>query len=88
VAEARKDYALSRALTSIEQEVSTLLRSIEDANMIAGSEAYDAALVFYNAVKGASKGNIPGSQAIYDDLSQRFPRGGVKKAAKPAQQPA
>jgi hypothetical protein len=86
VPEARKDYELSRALTIIEQEIGTLLRSIEDVNMVAGSEAYDAALVFYTAIKGSVKSNAPGSQAIYNDLSHRFPKGGYKKPAKPAEQ--
>jgi hypothetical protein len=84
VAEARKDYILARDLNSIYQQMVTVLRSIEDTMMIAGSEAYDASLIFYSAVKGATKSNAPGAQAIYTDLKQRFPKGGVKKAVEPA----
>jgi len=40
--------------------------------MVAGSEAYNAALVFYNSAKGASRVNVPGSEAVYNDLQQRF----------------
>jgi hypothetical protein len=40
--------------------------------MVAGSEAYNAALVFYNSVKGASRVNVPGSEAVYNNLQQRF----------------
>ena len=40
--------------------------------MMAGSEAYNAALVFYNSAKGASRVNVPGSEAVYSDLQQRF----------------
>ena len=76
--EAKKDYELAKTLYSIYQQVNTLLTAIEDTEMVAGGEAYEAALVFYHAVKGASRSNVAGSQAIYDDLSQRFP--GHRKA--------
>ena len=46
--------------------------------MMAGAEAYDAALIFHASVKGASRTNTPGSEAIYEDLVQRFPRGSRK----------
>ncbi|WP_461787763.1 hypothetical protein [Pedobacter sp.] len=71
--EAKKDYELAAGLQAIRQRVSLLLRAIEDAEMVAGSEAYDAALIFYNSVKGAARSNIAGSQAIADDLKVRFP---------------
>ncbi len=72
IAEAKKDYALSQDLNTILKHVSTLQRAIEDTTMVAGSEAYNAALVFYNSVKGASRVNVPGSEAVYNDLQQRF----------------
>ncbi|WP_097130802.1 hypothetical protein [Pedobacter xixiisoli] len=71
--EAQKDYELAAGLQVIKQRVSALLRAIEDAEMVAGSEAYDAALIFYNSVKGAARSNIGGSQAIENDLKNRFP---------------
>jgi hypothetical protein len=76
--EAKKDYDLAAALYGIFQQLNTLTTAVEDTGMVAGSEAYEAALVFYHSVKGASRSNVPGSQAIYDDLSQRFP--GQRKA--------
>lgn len=72
IAEAKKDFVLSQELNNILQQVSTLQRAIEDTTMVAGSEAYNAALVFYNSVKGASRVNVPGSEAVYNDLQQRF----------------
>ena len=72
MAEAKKDYALSQDLNTILKIVSTLERALEDTTMVAGSEAYNAALVFYNSVKGASRVNVPGSEAVYNDLQQRF----------------
>ncbi|MBV5284143.1 MAG: hypothetical protein JZU53_17110 [Paludibacter sp.] len=72
IPEAKKDFALSQDLNSVLKQVSTLQRAIEDTMMVAGSEAYNAALVFYNSVKGASRVNVPGSEAVYSDLQQRF----------------
>ncbi len=73
VPEADKDFQLSRDLYEILQAIRPLVRAIEDAMMISGSEAYEASLMFYSAIKSASRGNIPGSEAIYDDLQKRFP---------------
>ena len=74
--EAKKDLKLAQDLSTILKQVSTLNRAVEDTLMVAGSEAYDAALVFYNSVKGASRVNVAGSEAVFNDLQKRF-------AAKP-----
>lgn len=74
LSEAEKDFELTQNLMSIEQELLTLLRFVEDVMMVAGSEAYEGALIFYNSVKGASRSDVPGAQAVYDELSSRFPR--------------
>ncbi len=70
--EANKDLKLSKDLNNILKQVSTLQRAIEDIAMVAGSEAYDAALVFYASVKGASRVNVPGSQSVFEDLQKRY----------------
>ena len=80
--EAKKDYALSRDVYTILQQVNTLQRALEDVMMVAGSEAYDAALIYYNSIKAASRGNVPGSEAIYNDLQQRFALKPKKAVAK------
>ena len=80
--EAQKDYALSRDLYSVLQQVDVLKRSVEDAMMVVGSEAYDAALIYYNSIKAASRGNVPGAEAIYNDLQQRFAMKPKKAVAK------
>ena len=82
IPEAVKDYTLAADLKQLSHELATLSQAIEDNMMIAGAEAYDAALIFHAAVKGASRSNTPGSKAIYDDLVARFPHGG-RKAEKP-----
>jgi hypothetical protein len=40
--------------------------------MTSGSEAYQAALVFYNSVKMAARQDIPGAKAVYEELRKRF----------------
>ena len=82
LAEAKKDFALTHDLYSILQQINTLQRAVEDTMMVAGSEAYDAALIFYKSVKGASRVNVPGSEAIYNDLQQRFAVKPQKTAVK------
>ncbi|MDR2407392.1 MAG: hypothetical protein LBE13_04675 [Bacteroidales bacterium] len=56
-----------------------LVDNIEDTSMVAGSEAFQAALIFYNAVKSAAAQNIPGAKEAYNDLKTRFPRTKHKK---------
>jgi len=81
VAEAKKDLKLSKDLDNILKQISTLQRAVEDTAMIAGSEAYDASLVFYNSVKGASRVNVPGSQSVFEDLQKRY----IAKSKKQSQ---
>ena len=78
LAEAKKDNKLASDIYAFFQQLSTLLRAVEDTGMIAGSEAYEASLVIYHSIKGASRSNISGTQAIYDDLKQRFPGRGKR----------
>jgi hypothetical protein len=68
-----KDINLSEALLSVARPLRVLLEKIEDTAMLASSEAYLAALFFYQAVKTAAKMKVPGAQTIYDDLKKRFP---------------
>lgn len=78
LSEAKKDNELASHIYTIYQQLSTILRGIEDTGMVAGSEAYEAALIIYYSIKGASRSNVPGTQAMHDDLKQRFPRSGKR----------
>jgi len=46
--------------------------------MVAGSEAYYAALYYYSNVQQSAAVNIPGAKAIQEELKKRF----VVKSAK------
>jgi hypothetical protein len=45
---------------------------ISDTEMVAGSEAYQAALVFYNTVKLLASQDVPGARAVYEELKKFF----------------
>lgn len=78
--ELQQDVKAVTDLTPLRNEVEPLYQLVEDTLMLAGSEAYQAALVYYNGVKFAAAQNQPGAAAVYDDLKQRFP--GRPKAPK------
>lgn len=76
ITELKKDLQLSEDLTSVLQPITQLQEALDDTTMAAGSESYIAALAFYGSVKQAAKLNVPGTQAIYNDLKSRFEGGG------------
>ncbi len=57
-------------------EVLTLARQlcerIEDTKILAGSEAYNAARIFYQAVKSAAEAGVAGADTLSDQLGLRF----------------
>ncbi|MEI6062099.1 MAG: hypothetical protein WCR72_15460 [Bacteroidota bacterium] len=60
-------------LSPIAKLVQQLCDNITDTLTLSGSEAYIAALIYYNSVKQAAKNGIPGAKTIYEDLQKRFP---------------
>jgi hypothetical protein len=47
---------------------------LDDVVLLAGSEAYHAALTFYNYIKLLAAQDISGAKAVYEDLKKKFPR--------------
>ena len=76
------DLNALKILQLIDRKLTPLMEALHDSQALAGSEAYQAALLFYNSVKNAVKLKIPGAQSVYDDLAARFP--GTWAAAKAA----
>jgi hypothetical protein len=66
-------------LTSVIRPVELLHNNLNDTILLSGSEAYIAALGFYNSVKQAAKMNVPNAKGIYDDLKKRFEGQGKRK---------
>ncbi|MGL1889122.1 MAG: hypothetical protein OCD76_21595 [Reichenbachiella sp.] len=79
VQEMQKDFDIVSDLTPLLRAVDQLTANLSDTTMLAGSEAYLAALTYYNSVKMATKVNIPGAKAIYEDLRKRFEGQGKSK---------
>lgn len=73
VPELESDLNLAKAISPIINNLESLLASLKDTALLAGSEAYSAALVFYNTVKAAQKNNVVGAEVLYNELKQRFP---------------
>lgn len=76
-----KDMILISQLTQIERPLLGITEGISDTKLRAGSEAYSAALLFYQAVKLAAQMNIPGVKSIYEDLRERFPSRGAQRSS-------
>ena len=83
--EFEKDTIAAANIKKILNPFEQMIEKLGDTYLLAGSEAYMAALIFYNAVKGAAKAGVPGMKTIYDDLQSRFPGRG-KGAVVPATQ--
>ena len=83
MAELEKDVALVASLNRVLKPLNQLSEKIEDTSLQAGSEAYTASLVFYNAVKGAAKAGVPGMKSVYDDMQVRFPGRNKLSGANP-----
>lgn len=85
VAEFEKDFLLVEELKPLLDICEQLCSNIDDTSMLGGSEAYVAALMYYNSVKMAAKTGQASARPICDDLSMRFP--GFKHRALPVVTP-
>lgn len=67
-----KDEAVVSLLSPISNLALQLATDVDDTVMLAGSEALQAAMLYYGQVKEANSRGIPTARPIYEDLSQRF----------------
>jgi hypothetical protein len=72
VEEFKRDIDLTKALKSIMNVISPVEEKISDTFYAVGSEAFSAALTFYNSAKRASKSGVPGSDTIVAELHKRY----------------
>ena len=71
-----RDAAAVKGLAPVQQLLDGLALDADSTLMLAGSDAYAAALVIYNNIKFLAKNKQPGAQAAYDDLAKQFPGNG------------
>lgn len=76
-----KDMNAVESLRCFHAPLEQIVEGLNDTMLLAGSDAYAAALMFYNTVKTAKNSNIAKAGVIYDDLSARFPGRPSKAAA-------
>lgn len=67
-----RNFTLYNQLLKVLEPVQQLERMISDTMMVAGNLAYTDALDYYNSVKRAAKSNVPGAQAVSENLKTRF----------------
>ena len=78
VSELQIDLKAVGDLTSILHLLQPMCDNVNDTGMLSGSEAYIAALTYYNSVKHAAKMSVPSAKGIYEDLKKRFEGQGVQ----------
>ena len=71
-AEMKIDIEAVDDLNNIYRPIKQLLERLDDSILLSGSEAYVAALAYYNSVKVGAKMNVPDAKAIANDLKKRF----------------
>lgn len=67
-------------LNVLSTNIQTLLDLVNNAAILAGSEANDAARIFYRHMREDAKSGVPNTKSIYDDLSRRYPNTPTKAA--------
>ena len=72
VGQMQNDLKLYQQLDEMAIMLRQTLERIEDTRILAGSEAYVAALTVYKIVGAAAKAGIEGSETIYEQLRERF----------------
>lgn len=72
-AEVTKDRNLRLVLADFLRETRKLCEMLDDTLLLVGSEIWMADLSFYQTVRQAARRDVPGADAIYDDLKARFP---------------
>jgi hypothetical protein len=74
MAEFRIDFADAIGLRVVHNSALQVFETVDDIALLAGSEAYQSSLAFYNYVKLLASQDVPGAKAIYEELKKRFPR--------------
>lgn len=76
LASAPNDVELYSFLVTLENDLNQLLESVRDTKQLAGAEAFKVARLVYDKAKMNVKLEIPGSQAIVDELGKLFKQKG------------
>lgn len=70
--EAERDFTLFDQFTPFINRITAVLESYVDTQWLAGAEAYAYFREFYAVVERAKNNNVPGADAIYNDLKRLY----------------
>ena len=79
VDEFKRDFETASTLKPVLDLCEQVCSNIDDTVMLAGSEAFNGALLYYNGVQVAAKTGQMNAKPIFEDLPQRF----MKRKAAP-----
>lgn len=81
----QNDLTLFTQLDEIILLTKQLLERLEDTQLLAGSEAFVSSLAIYKLIGSAADAGVPGADAIYNQLKQRFAgQGGTGSTPNPS----
>lgn len=66
------DIKAVQLLQDLGRSLAPICQALDDSLKLAGSEAYEGSLLFYQSVKAAARSKDPDAKPIVDDLSARF----------------
>ena len=72
VEEFERDMAAVDLLLKLQRPLAQIADLVDDSLLLAGSEAYSAALACYHTIKGAARLNVAGAGTIAEDLGRQF----------------
>lgn len=75
VEEFKKDFKTNQQMVPFQTLSDQISEVVSDTSILSGNEAYTQALYYYGNVKFFAKTGDAEAKVIYQELSQRFPRG-------------
>ena len=78
MAEFQRDWGAVEQLGEFENPLRKLTDMVTDTMMLAGSEAYSAALACYQTIKAAARMQVEGAEMAAQDLEDRYPGRGTR----------
>lgn len=85
-----ENFFIVKELWVFVKKINVLSGYINDTEMLAGSDAFEMALAFYDTVRIAARHDFPAARVIYEDLKPKLPvkrRRQKTKAVKDRLQP-
>jgi len=87
IPELKNDFNAVTTLNQVYRPLNQIDSNLNDTLLLSGSEAYKAALQFYNYVKQAAKNNVPDAKVIFEELKKRFENQGPRSTPAPTPTP-